>query len=140
LLLQGSAALARATCANRRIKTLCLYAKIFTDYISTINLPQPPYYHRVMLSRRLGELRSLLTTCAGYTNYYIYASCHHPSAHFIGISVGASHKGRRLRAPYERYIVVSKHCYFCSGLSSRRILWYMPPKSAPAETLRGSRN
>ena len=51
--------------------------------------------------------------CQYYKNYYIYASCMDPGAHFFKTSTDG-HKGNTCsQAPHERFIVVQGSCPIC---------------------------
>lgn len=51
--------------------------------------------------------------CHYTINYYIYASCIDPGAHFFSTSVDGEKGDRCPGSPHERYIVVPGHCPLC---------------------------
>jgi hypothetical protein len=52
--------------------------------------------------------------CDYTKNYYIYASCIDPGAHFFGTSLDGKKEDRCSKSPHERYIVMPGHCPLCS--------------------------
>ncbi|KIN04079.1 hypothetical protein OIDMADRAFT_18174 [Oidiodendron maius Zn] len=52
--------------------------------------------------------------CDYTKNYYIYATCIDPGAHFFGTSVDGKKEHRCSKSPHERYIVVPGHCPLCT--------------------------
>lgn len=62
------------------------------------------------LSQRLQRINKM---CEYTKNYYIYASCQDPGAHFFKCSVDGRKDKRCPNGPHERYIVQPGHCPLC---------------------------
>ncbi|KAI9815861.1 MAG: hypothetical protein M1826_001925 [Phylliscum demangeonii] len=67
--------------------------------------------HRRAAAAAAATSRSIM--CDYVRNYYVYASCADPGAHFFRTSIDGSTEAICARAPHERFIVVSGTCPLC---------------------------
>ena len=57
--------------------------------------------------------RSPVTMCLHFRNFYIYAMCNDPGAHFVKMTEDISMRGHCAQAPHERFIIIEGSCPVC---------------------------